>query len=218
MNKLFKFCLFGILCILGIANASEVSVKTEDARFWANNKGQELIQILGLDNIAEKHSKLDKMMLEDVNLDYISKFVIGKYLRKMNNEQKERYNLLFKRYVLSLYKQINLKFDADSINFSVDNIAEHPKFTSVTCSVDASKLLKEVELEKIPVSFKLIRGFQDKIQAVDVEISNVSMVIEYRKRFYQMIMDEGEDIDWFLEKLYDKTIANEDAIKRITGL
>ena len=44
------------------------------------------------------------------------------------------------------------------------------------------------------------------------------MVIEYRKRFYQMIMDEGEDIDWFLEKLYDKTIANEDAIKRITGL
>ena len=111
MNKLFNILLLVLLLFSGITNAQNVSITRQDARIWANDKGQELINILGMSNIVEKHAKLDKMMLEDVNLDYISKFVIGKYFRKMNKEQKRRYSSLFTRYVLSLYKQINLKFN-----------------------------------------------------------------------------------------------------------
>ncbi len=218
MNKIFNILLFILLVFSGIANAQNISINRQDASDWANNKGQELINILGMNNIVEKHSKLDKMMLEDVNLDYISKFVMGKYFRQMNVEQKKEYTSLFKRYVLSLYKQINLKFNTDNVDFTIDNITEYERYTTVACSVDVGNLTEGLDIEKIPVKFKLIRNNRDKIQAVDVEISNVSMVIEYRKRFYQMIVDEGEDIDWFLEKFYDKIIANEDAVKRMTGL
>ena len=218
MNKLFNILLLVLLLFSGIANAQNVSITRQDARIWANDKGQELINILGMSNIVEKHTKLDKMMLEDVNLDYISKFVIGKYFRKMNKEQKRRYSSLFTRYVLSLYKQINLKFNTDHVDFTIDNVSEFERYTTVTCSVDVGELVEGLEVDRIPVKFKLIRNNRDKIQAVDVEISNVSMVIEYRKRFYQMIVDEGEDIDWFLEKFYDKIIANEDAVKRMTRL
>ncbi len=198
-----------------IAHASDVAIKTEDAKVWANQKGHELLQTLGMQNNIEKYAKLDKMILEDINIEYISKFVIGKYARKMNSSQKTKYSSLFQRYILSLYKQFNLKFDSSNISFTIDNVVEHPKFTTVTCSVKLRELAGEVPVEKIPVEFKLIRGKQNRIQAVDVSISNVSMVIEYRKRFYQMIIEEGEDIDWFLEKFYDKVIANEDSLKRV---
>lgn len=209
MLKLLKICFFTLLLFIKPLYAQSVAVVSTDARQWANNKGHELIETLGMHDRATKYAKLDKMMLEDVNLDYISKFVIGKYARLMNNEQKTRYHDLFQRYVLSLYKQASFEFDAETIDFSIDSITEYPKFTNVSCSVMPPKLSKDVVIEKIPVKFKLIRGVKNQIQAVDVEISNVSMVIEYRKRFYQMIIAEQENMDWFLDKLQDKVVANE---------
>ena len=70
-------------------------------------------------------------------------------------------------------------------------------------------LSPNVEPQKIPVKFKLIRGTDNRIQAVDVEISEVSLVIEYRKRFYQMIQENDGEINWFLGELEDMVKANE---------
>lgn len=212
MFKIIKLAFLFIVFGVSLASAAPtVAVNNDDARQWASTKGQELLQALANPNQTEKYAQLDKMINEDVNLNYISKFVIGKYAKLMNKEQQARYSNLFHRYVLSLYKQINLTFDTSSIDFSVDDIIEHPKFTTVTCTVDAGKILNNLNTQKIPVKFKLIRGVNDKIQAVDVEISEVSMVIEYRKQFYQMIKEEDEDINWFLDKFNDKVIANEEA-------
>ena len=216
MIKLLKICILAFLMFIKPLYAQSVAVVSTEARQWANNKGYELIETLGMHDIATKYAKLDKMMLEDVNLDYVSKFVIGKYARLMSDEQKKRYHDLFQRYVLSLYKQASFEFDADTINFSIDSVTEYPKFTNVSCSVIPPKLTKDVSIEKIPVKFKLIRGAKNQIQAVDVEISEVSMVIEYRKRFYQMIISEQENMDWFLDKLQDKVIANEEHIVKVS--
>ncbi|MBR5154113.1 MAG: ABC transporter substrate-binding protein [Alphaproteobacteria bacterium] len=221
MKNIICLIFTGLFFIHKIALAVDVDIKSEEAREWANNKGHELIQVLGTKDIVEKHSKLDKMLTEDVNLDYISKFVIGKYLKTMNKDQKRRYSALFERYILSLYKQFNLHFDSSDIAFSIDNVVEHPKFTVVSCSIDANNILKNIEnleIERLPVEFRLIRGKENRIQAVDIEISNVSMVIEYRKKFYKMIMEENEEIEWFLEKFEDKIIANEMAASRVSNL
>lgn len=202
-----------IFCALWLfashAVAAPVAITSAEARVWANDKGQELLLTLSETDPIVKYAKLDKMMTEDVNLDYISKFVIGKYAKRMTAEQLQRYDGLFRRYALSVYKRFNLTLNDGSINFSIDNVSEHTRFTTVICTIDPGVLLKNVEIKKIPVKFKLIRGGDNRIQAVDVEISDVSMVIEYRKRFYQMIKDEDEDINWFLDKFNDTVRANE---------
>ena len=56
------------------------------------------------------------------------------------------------------------------------------------------------------------------IQAVDLEIAKVSMVIEYRKRFYKMIQDEGGEIEWFLDKFDDRVRANEENVYKNASL
>lgn len=211
MTKLIKIICVCFLCLIQIAYADVVAVSSSDARDWANSKGQELLQALSETDPIIKYAKLDKMMTEYINLDYVSKFVIGKYGKVMTPEQRERYRGLFQRYVLSLYKQFNLNIETGNIKFSIDSVTEHQRFTMVQCTIDPSEVLKNVEIDKIPVKFKLIRGVNNTIQAVDLEISEVSMVIEYRKRFYQMIKNEDEDINWFLDKFDDKVKANEKA-------
>lgn len=218
MFRFLRYLLFAVFLSLNCVYADEIAVPSNEARQWANSKGQELLQTLSLSDPVEKYAKLDKMMTEDVNLQYISKFVIGKYAKLMNAEQKKRYNELFPRYAKSLYKQTKLNFDASAIKFSIDSVSEHSMFTIVSCIVDPGDLLDGVKIQKIPVKFKLIRGANNRIQAVDVEISDVSMVIEYRKRFYQMLQEDREDIDWFLEKFSDKVRANEEAFYKSAGI
>ena len=214
MLRFIKFIVASMLFFVSPAFADDnvVAVPSNEARVWANTKGNELLQTLALTDAQQKFANLDKMMKEDVNLDYIGKFVIGKYARLMNTEQKQKYNDLFHRYALSLYKKSNFNFDSSAINFSIESVTEFNKYTNVSCLVDASDLVNGIKIEKIPVRFKLIRGDNNQIQAVDVEISNVSMVIEYRKRFYQMIIDEKGDMVSFLEKFEDKVKANEEAV------
>ena len=109
MKKFARYFL-SIMCLFShLAQASQISIKSDEARAWADSKGHELLETLSMDDIVNKYAKLDKMMTEDVNLDYVSNFVIGKYARKMNKEQKSRYHELFQRYALSLYKRFNLK-------------------------------------------------------------------------------------------------------------
>ena len=214
MIRFFKFVLFALCFSFSMAQASSVAVSSQDAREWANSKGQELIQALAESNLAKKYTKLDTMLNDDVNLNYISKFVIGKYAKQITPEQMEQYTNLLHRYALTLYKQFNLNFDASSVAFSIDSVVEHQNFATVNCSVDPSKVFEnmrgiKVEPQIIPVKFKLIRGTQNRIQAVDVEISGVSLVIEYRKRFYEMIKENGDDINWFLQRFNDQVVANE---------
>lgn len=218
MLKVIKFIFaFMMFFTLPAYADDEVAVPSTEARLWANTKGNELLQALALTDAQQKFSALDKMMTEDVNLDYVAKFVIGKYMRLMTGEQKQKYIDLFRRYVLSLYKKSNFNFDSSGINFSIESVTEYAKYTNVSCLVDASEALNGIKIEKIPVKFKLIRGDDNRVQAVDVEISNVSMVIEYRKRFYQMIIEEQGDINLFLEKFEDKVKANEEIIaQRLT--
>ena len=214
MLRLLKLLFIALFILIKPLWADDVAISSTEARQWAHDKGLQLIEALGEPDLAVKFEKLDKMMLEDVNLDYIGKFVIGKYAKLMTPEQKKQYQALFRRYVLSLYKQINFSFDNNAINFTIDFVTEFPKFAIVKCTVDPSNLLEKtnIKIDKIPVKFKLIRGVENRIQAVDVEISEVSMVIEYRKRFYQMIHAEDENMEWFLEKFEDKVKANEEAI------
>jgi ABC-type transporter MlaC component len=212
MFRFFNFILASLLMLSGIAYASKPSITTAEASEWANSKGKELLMTLSEKDMTIKHQKLDKMLVDYVNLNFISKFVIGKYAKLMNSEQEATYINLFQRYVLSLYKRFNLNIDASKVNFTITSIVEHPKYTTVECNIDVSKLLDNPEQLPIPAKFKLLRGTNNAIQTVDLEIAEVSLVIEYRKRFYQMIRDESEDINWFLEKFSDMVEANENNV------
>lgn len=208
-----------MLSFVSLAHASNiVAVPSAEARQWANTKGNELLQALSEKDAIVKYNKLDKMMTEDVNLNYIGKFVIGKYGKKMTAEQKDKYDNLFRRYVLSLYRMANFNFDVSSISFSIDSVTEYPKFTNILCTINPGNLAEGVATERIPVKFKLIRGENNRIQAIDVDISSVSMVIEYRKRFYQMILEEEENMAWFLEKFEEQVKANEDSFNQESSL
>ena len=182
----------------------------EQASTWVNDRGRELLTLFGEKNLAIKYAGLDRMLNDCIDLEYVSKFVIGKYWRQMNSEQQLSYQTLFKRYALSIYKAFPLDFNTDKINFNVvEIIPENDNFkVRIKLNLAPDNPSQDSPLGDIFVDF-ILHQKGDKIKIIDLKLGESSLILSYRSRFYEMLAGDDNDIDWFLEDLTDITTAAE---------
>ena len=208
MIKYYLKCLCLFLLIIFPSFCYSAPVENDVAIAWVNETGHKLIDALSTDDIAHKYDTLDKMFQEDVDMDYISRFVIGKYWKAMDKEQQTEYVGLFSRYALSLYKGFPLKFDTKGLGFEVLSVQQHKKFTDVTCLIRLPEEMITEKIDSINVKFKLTQN-NEKIMIVDLILGESSLLTTYRTRFYDMIKSLDYEMSWFLEDFTDMVISAE---------
>ena len=184
-------------CFLSFA-AFAAPVSATKAKDFINQTGYRLIEALGNQNLQEKYAVLDDMFQKNVDMPYLARFVMGKYFKQMTEEQKQTYLALFPRYVIGVYKGYPLNFGTEGLSFEILSTLQNGNFTDVLCRINLPESLKTEQVQNIDVSFKLEEiNHQPKI--VDLKIGESSLLVSYRKRFYEMIMEADEDMSWFLE-------------------
>lgn len=201
--QLIIFCL-AFFC----ASASQaVPVSDTLARAWVEDKGNQLLSTFNEPDLAKKYQKLDSLFSNHVDLDYIGKFVVGKYWRTMTQEQQQKYLKLFNRYALAVYKGFPLSFQ-NKISFQVNNVSSTAEYTDVWTVIKIADVKEGNPDTAITVAFRLHQiGKQPKI--VDIKLAESSLILSYRTRFYQMIVNNDGDIEWFLEDLETSTVSTE---------
>ncbi|MBE6443349.1 MAG: ABC transporter substrate-binding protein [Alphaproteobacteria bacterium] len=206
-----KFLQVIISCIaLFAVNVCYANTLTaQQALDFASTKGKELLMVFQEPNLETRYAQLDKMIMEYVDIDYISKFVVGKYWRQMTNEQKNRYSDVFVRYGLSFYKTLPLEY-AKNLAYEIKNAEADGKFVNVVANINIK--LGE-ESQNIMLTFRLHK-VDEKIKVVDVKVAESSLLLSYRGKFYEMIAQSDGEIDWFLEDLEDLTYSYELALKQ----
>lgn len=187
-----------IASLLFSFSAFSAPLGNKEAEIWAEEKGQLLLTTFKNPDIAERYAKLDELFLEYVDMDYVAKFVIGKYWKNMAPEQKKLYLQLFRRYALAMYKTFPLDF-AESITYKIAGASSDAKFTNVTVKVNV-KLSPDKAFEDIMLRFKLYRE-GDKVRLADIMVAESSLMLAYRTKFYEMIAGNDGEIEWFLEDL-----------------
>lgn len=200
----FLTVLFAIFRPLISVHAEPVDPQ-EAARF-INQTGYRLIEALGNKNLEQKYEALDTLFSQNVDMSYLAQFVLGKYWKLLTPEQKQTYLRLFPRYVISVYKSYPLDFGTEGLSFEILSSQTVQNFTDVFCRINLPQSLRTEHLPFVDVAFKLQKVKQN-IQIVDLKIGQSSLLVSYRKRFYQMISDADEDISWFLEDFADLTNA-----------
>ncbi len=189
---------------LVIGNLQAKPLSDDEAMIFADTKGKELIQTFQEENLAKRYQILDKMIMEYIDIEHISRFVIGKYWRVMTPEQKKTYEETFVRYGLALYKTLPLEY-AKNIVYKIMSASSDNNYTNVLANV---KFSISEEPMNVTVSFRLHK-VADKIKIVDVKVAESSLLLSYRGKFYEMIAQYDDEIDWFLEDLLDQTITME---------
>lgn len=191
--------------------AAAGSVVPAAAEAWAGQTGRELLDTFRDPDISRRFAALDRLFLENIDFDYVARFVIGKYWRTMTDEQKKTYLQLFKRYALSAYKTFPLDF-VDSLSYRVTGASAGKQFTTVSAVVHV-QMSPDQPAEDFVLYFRL-HETGGKIKLVDIKLAESSLILAYRNKFYQQIAGLDGEIAWFLEDLETQTLSNENNNRR----
>lgn len=208
MKKSFIATIILCLGLCFSAVKCESALNESQARAFLNDTGQKLIKTLSLSDIQEKHEALDALFDTKVDLDYASKFVLGQYYKKLNKTQKKLYRTLFERYLKSLYKSYPLEFETEDMGFEIKNVQIDEKYANAFAVVDVPPQFQTENFQTVLLEFKLTQK-NGKIFLVDFKIGETSMLLTLRSRFLQMIKNDEEEMNWFLEDFEDLVLSNE---------
>ena len=172
---------------------------SQSAIMWVNATGRELLETFNEKDMSKKHQKLDEMFLKHVDLNYISKFVVGKYWRQMNKEQQAKYQNLFQRYCMNIYKGFPLDFK-NKINFKVNNADCQSDYCEISTLVDIGIKNNQEQEQVFVVGFRVHKQ-DNSWKIIDLKLAESSLLLSYRNRFYDMISAVDGEIDLVLEDL-----------------
>ena len=109
MNKIYRSIILIFFIILSM---HEVACANSEVERKRNKRVEEFISLTTNKVVkviteripeGEKYNKLEKLFFNVMDVDWISRFVVTKYYKNMNNEQKLLYNKYYKRYLCNFY-------------------------------------------------------------------------------------------------------------------
>ena len=196
-SNLFLKVITGCLLLFATICRAE-SLPAEEAMDFARVQGQELLTAFQENDLEERFDKLDKLFLGYVDVDYISRFVAGRYWRNMDEAQKNKYQELFTRYGLAYYKTLPLDY-AKNVKYEIKSAEAEGDFVNVVTNVKVN-LSQEAQIITLIFRLHKVNGV---VKAVDVKIAESSMLLAYRSKFQEMIAQSDGEIEWFLEDFED---------------
>ncbi|MBE6445759.1 MAG: ABC transporter substrate-binding protein [Alphaproteobacteria bacterium] len=199
-SNLFLRVISVLFFLFGISEAMAIPVSSEDAVLWAKKNGQHLMDTFREKDFVKKYNELDAIFDQYIDSEYVAKFVVGKYWRMMNKEQQSRYVSIFNRYVKALYKTFPLDF-VNRLKYEVKTAFIDGNFTVVNVIVNMN-IDSDAPLKEYLLSFRLHQTAKG-IQLVDIKVGESSLLLSYRRKFYEQIISLEEEIEWFLEDLED---------------
>lgn len=194
-NK-FLQVITGCLMLFAASLCRAEDLSAEEAKDFASTKGKELLMSFQEPDLAERYRQLDALFMTYIDIDYVSRFVLGRYWRQMSSDQRQRYRDIFVRYGLAYYKTLPLDY-AKNLTYEIKGVEQEGAFVNVATNVH---VFLGNDSQDITLIFRLHK-VDGVIKAVDVKVAESSLLLAYRSKFYEMIAQDDGEIEWFLEDL-----------------
>ncbi|MGI9509010.1 MAG: MlaC/ttg2D family ABC transporter substrate-binding protein [Geminicoccaceae bacterium] len=192
--------LGALVVCLGVGTA-KAEPNVDAARAVIERMGEAFLEVLGPDGQKDEQQleKLTGLLNEAINLDTTGRLILAKNWRSASDEQREAYLTLFGPYAL-------------------DNLASKIRASSAEVPLESFEIIKGEVVGKndVLVSTDLfwpgyppyrldwrLRGREDgSLQAIDVVVEGISMVVTQRAEFASVIERSG--LDGLLSEMRDQ--------------
>ena len=195
--KLLNSILVLFLTLLVFAYGNDYTQEEE----FVNKFAYQAIEILSDEDVTEndKTSRFTELVMNSIDLNLISKFVLSKTWKNSTDDQKERYLIAFREYFINSYANKLNQYSGEKIQVVGSEAAG--KYIIVE-----SNIVREgTDTLKINLKWRLINRDGD-IKIIDLNIEGISLVIAQREEFQSFLANNDNDID----KLIDKIITVSD--------
>jgi phospholipid transport system substrate-binding protein len=164
-----------------------------DAQQFIGKLGQETVSILGDKSLSPtaRHQRLERILQQSFDLPLLSKLALGRPYRELDARQKQTYQGLFEKYLVSTYGS---KFD--------DYGGQTLEVTGSEKASEGDEIVHsriiQPKGQPVKVDWR-IRPENGKPQIIDVVVAGVSLVVTQRNEFTSLVQQKG--IDGFLDTL-----------------
>lgn len=198
MKKILFSVLTALLLTVNAAYAEINAQKAED--FVKNITKQGIEEIINSDvTQAEKDQRFAKLFNEYLDLDFIGRFVLGRYWKTATPKQRSEF--------ITVYRELNIKtwskrFDEfkDKIfifNGTTPSSSQNQIFVNSTVPMDQGAPAKVVWR---------VKETNGQFKVVDIIIENVSLAITARNEYTTYIRKSPDGIDGLINDLKKKSL------------
>lgn len=195
MEHLRKFLILTLFSIPLLAFSNE---KIEQSKFFVENLGKEVVEKVSNVNLTEheRYINFRNLYLKSFDNYYISRFVLGRYWKRLDSNMRKEFVESFNNYIVATYAP---KFRGWQGTFkAVDSLIENNYY-----NVKMNVLNKDGPTLKLMWKIYLDKNMNFKI--LDVNIDGVSMLVTQRAEFMSVIKNNPKGVIGLIEAMNQKT-------------
>jgi len=192
MKKIFA----SILLLFGIVFNANATIDKDDAVSMVKNLTQKGIEDIINSNSTEQE-KVDvfrKLFTQNLDLDFIGKYVLGRYWRSATKAQQKEFIELYKEFNVKTWSKRFDEFKGKKFVFEGASPANNPNQIFVNTSVPMES--------GAPISVKWrVNDKKGELKIIDIIIENVSLAQTARNEYSAFIAKSPNGIEGLLENL-----------------
>jgi phospholipid transport system substrate-binding protein len=194
------FALFSVCLCLTAAGARADG--KQDAGNFANTLGHNALSIITNNGLSksDKQTKLEELFAQNVDIDWIGKFVLGRNWKSATDAQKQEYLTNYRSFTIKHYTT-NIS-DFTDANFEVAKVRDDDQGGYVV-----TMRIKRPQSEDVITEFDVRPQQGDGLRVYDITVEGVSMITTQRSEFNSVVSNKG--LDYLIAQL--KARSQQDA-------
>ena len=195
MSYLRNFLIFTLFFIPIHSFSDE---KIEQSKYFVENLGKQVIEKVSNVNLSESERIVNfrNLYLDSFDNYYISRFVLGRYWKRLDSNMRKQFVESFNDYIVSTYAP---KFKGWEGTFeATDSLLENNYY-----NVKMNVLNKDGPTLKF--MWKIYLDKNKKFKILDVNIDGVSMLVTQRAEFMSVIKNNPKGVVGLIEAMNKKT-------------
>lgn len=196
MKKYIIKSLYFILLIYPSHLLSNENI--EESKFFVENLGKEVVEKVSNMDLTEneRNSNFRNLYLNSFDNYYISRFVLGRYWKRLDSDMRKQFVESFNNYIVATYAP---KFRGWEGTFkAVDSLIENNYY-----NVKMNVLNKDGPTLKL--MWKIYLDKNENFKILDVNIDGVSMLVTQRAEFMSVIKNNPKGVIGLIEAMEEKT-------------
>ena len=189
MNKFKILFIFSIFFLVNSLEAKEPSLLIEEivdeASTILSSPDPVEAKIIKLNNIAEKN----------VDINGIGMYTLGKYRKSLNEDQKIKYEKLFKRYFLKSFSSRLVDYSDPKISI-VSKKKLNDKYTIVSTVLEETSKNPEVKID-----WRIYTKNPERPLIRDLIVEGLSLARTQKEEFNSIIQNNNGDINFLFKSL-----------------
>ena len=195
MKKILAF----LFLMFGFVQAASAGIDGGKAVEMVENLTREGIEKIINSNASptEKNKVFKQLFTENLDLDFIGKYVLGRYWRTASAKQQAEFINLYKEFNAQTWSKRFDEFKGKKFVFEGTSPASNPSQIFVNTKVPMP--------EGKPVSVKWrVYNHKGKLKIIDIIIENVSLAQTARNEYTSFIAKSPKGVEGLLENLRTK--------------